>query len=436
MVLGACVSYAQSGCPPKELPYFEDFEDFADNPTCVYGAQGTDHCWILWQGGPFECAFHSYLVRQTTPSTAGIMGFTCCMYLECGFFCCDYDNNGWFDSYFRFQHIAVSPPLAESPGKVTFKAGIVGSLRQNFAYVIVGYVSDTNNIKYSFHALDTIAVQRRPDTNDLTFVDSIYWNYDTLILNDTLPTPCRIAFRLDSTLQRRNHPFTDTTNWTFQPSRPIPYNIFNDDVYIDDVTFHPRTHIYYDYYDTLCQGESYSGYGFNIAPEEIAVLHQRDSLKADTTFHLRLHLFIAQPNHYEQFQTLFPGQTIYFDTAALTEAGDYTFSYTNQFGCDSTVVIHIHQDIQKDIWFPNVFTPEKETNNLFRGYFNFTPTDYQLYIYNRWGELVFSTERTDEGWDGTSNGIALPQGAYVYLYKIKDSDRRFHSAIGTVTLLR
>ena len=98
--------------------------------------------------------------------------------------------------------------------------------KQKFAYLIVGYVSDTTQIGYSFHALDTIVVQRRPDTTDLTADDGVYWNYDTLLLSDTLPTPCHIAFRLDSTLQRRNYPLSDTTNLFFSES--VPYNLFND----------------------------------------------------------------------------------------------------------------------------------------------------------------------------------------------------------------
>ena len=426
-------SYAQSDCPPRQLPFTEDFEGYWENYTPIYGAQGTDHCWTLWQGVPTGCNMYQILFNYG--SNTALWGSTGWMVITCGFQQCDNNHDGWVDSYTRFQQTVVSPPLAETPWKVTFKAGIRGIFsKQKFAYLIVGYVSDTTQIGYSFHALDTIVVQRRPDTTDLTADDGVYWNYDTLLLSDTLPTPCHIAFRLDSTLQRRNYPLSDTTNLFF--SHSVPYNLFNDYVWIDDVTFHARTHIYTDFYDTICQSMGYTGYGFDIAPDEVVELHQRDSVKIDTIWHFRLHLNIVEPTTRELFVTLFPGENYHIDTIVLTEAGDYTFSYTDQYGCDSTVIVHIARDTHLDAWFPNIFTPDEETNTFFKGYFNLTPKDYHLYIYNRLGILVFSTERFDQGWDGTSNDVTQPQGTYVYLYRFVDSDNRQRSGIGTVTLIR
>lgn len=429
----ALSSHAQSDCPPRELPFTDDFEGYWENYTPIYGAQGTDHCWTLCQEVPTGCNSYQILFKHGIGDVWG-PGDRDWMDIICGFWWCDINHDGRGDSYTRFQQIVVSPPLAETPWRVTFKAGIRGDHDQKFAYLIVGYVSDTNQIRYSFHALDTITVQRRPDTNDLTYDDGVYWNYDTLILTDTLPTPCHIAFRLDSTLQRRNHRLSDTTNWAFSPA--VPYNLFNDHVWIDEVTFHARTHIYTDFYDTVCQGKGYTGYGFDIAPDEVAELHRRDSVEIDTIWHFRLHLNIVKPTTRELFVTLFPGENYHIDTTVLTEAGDYTFSYTDQYGCDSTVIVHIARDTHLDAWFPNVFTPGEETNNLFRGYFNLAPENYHLYIYNRQGLLVFSTNSYDQGWDGTSQGVAQPQGAYVYLYRFVDSDNRQRSGIGTVTLLR
>ena len=429
----ALSSHAQSDCPPRELPFTDDFEGYWENYTPIYGAQGTDHCWTLCQEVPTGCNSYQILFKHGIGDVWG-PGNHDWMDIICGFWWCDINHDGRGDSYTRFQQIVVSPPLAETPWRVTFKAGIRGDHDQKFAYLIVGYVSDTNQIRYSFHALDTITVQRRPDTNDLTYDDGVYWNYDTLILTDTLPTPCHIAFRLDSTLQRRNHRLSDTTNWAFSPA--VPYNLFNDHVWIDEVTFHARTHIYTDFYDTVCQGKGYTGYGFDIAPDEVAELHRRDSVEIDTIWHFRLHLNIVEPTTRELFVTLFPGENYHIDTTVLTEAGDYTFSYTDQYGCDSTVIVHIARDTHLDAWFPNVFTPSEATNNLFRGYFNLVPEDYHLYIYNRQGLLVFSTDSYDQGWDGTSQGVAQPQGAYVYLYRFVDLDNRQRSGIGTVTLLR
>jgi len=39
---------------------------------------------------------------------------------------------------------------------------------------------------------------------------------------------------------------------------------------------------------------------------------------------------------------------------------------------------------------------------------------YQLDIFDRWGNMVFSTKDENQGWDGTVNGDFVPTGAYVY----------------------
>ena len=424
---------AQTECEPRELPYTETFTDYWSNYTPLYGAQGTDHCWTLWQGVPTGCNMYQILfwnLQYIDPGNNGALN------IRCGYQQCDINNDGYIDSYTRFQQTIVSPPLAESPAKMTFKASIHGLYtKEKFAYIIVGYVRNMNSIGYTFVPLDTFAVQRRPDTNDVTEYDYLYWNYDTLRLADTLPLPCHLAFRIDSTLQRRNHPLTDTTCIFFST---IPHNLFNDEAFIDDVTFHPWTHIYTDYYDTLCEGETYRGHGLVVTPDEAAGVHQFDSVAADTVWHFQLHLHVIEPIIREVYRTLLPGETFYFDSVALATDGDYVFSYTNRYGCDSTVIVHVTVDSSAiaNPWFPNVFTPDGETNNRFRGYMNYMPAEYTLYIFNRWGNQIFHTTDPHSGWDGTYRGAALPQGAYVYKYKVLMPNGIRREGIGTVTLLR
>ena len=67
---------------------------------------------------------------------------------------------------------------------------------------------------------------------------------------------------------------------------------------------------------------------------------------------------------------------------------------------------------------------------------NYVPAGYALYIFNRWGNLIFRTTDPDSGWDGTYQGAALPQGAYVYKYEVLMPNGIHREGIGTVTLLR
>ena len=85
--------------------------------------------------------------------------------------------------------------------------------------------------------------------------------------------------------------------------------------------------------------------------------------------------------------------------------------------------------------FPNVFTPGREDNNLF-GPIGSNVTDYELWVFDRRGVLMFHSTNMEDRWDGTSNGIVCRQESYAYTcsYTTPTNDRL--TVIGTVTLLR
>ncbi|MCR4658815.1 MAG: gliding motility-associated C-terminal domain-containing protein [Bacteroidales bacterium] len=89
-------------------------------------------------------------------------------------------------------------------------------------------------------------------------------------------------------------------------------------------------------------------------------------------------------------------------------------------------------------WFPNAFTPSRDENNRFGVQTNMPLAGYELYIYNRYGLLVFSTTDPAEGWDGTYDGKPCPQGGYAYVYKLAfdNNDRTVISGHGSITLIR
>ena len=55
-----------------------------------------------------------------------------------------------------------------------------------------------------------------------------------------------------------------------------------------------------------------------------------------------------------------------------------------------------------DIYVPNSFTPNHDNlNDKFQPYSNCEFIDYNLMIFNRWGEKIYETTRTNISWDGT-----------------------------------
>lgn len=99
---------------------------------------------------------------------------------------------------------------------------------------------------------------------------------------------------------------------------------------------------------------------------------------------------------------------------------------------ESTVVLE-PMEWPEVIYAPNIFTPGQDDNNRF-AILSPLEIDGELTIYNREGLQIFSTADLAEGWDGGN----WPQGAYVWhlRYRHLHSPKRWHTAIGTVTLLR
>lgn len=91
--------------------------------------------------------------------------------------------------------------------------------------------------------------------------------------------------------------------------------------------------------------------------------------------------------------------------------------------------------LRHTIFFPNIFTPSAASNNIFRPIYT-NITNYQLWIYDRRGDLVFYSANPDQGWDGTHEGIPVPQGAYVYNCRYDTPTAGFQTATGAVTLVR
>ena len=64
--------------------------------------------------------------------------------------------------------------------------------------------------------------------------------------------------------------------------------------------------------------------------------------------------------------------------------------------------------------------------------------EYHLWVFDRWGNVVFNTTDINTGWDGrANNGTDIAQqDVYVWKVKLKDVFGNNHEYIGTVTLVR
>ena len=100
-----------------------------------------------------------------------------------------------------------------------------------------------------------------------------------------------------------------------------------------------------------------------------------------------------------------------------------------------------------DLVFPNAFTPNPNfssggqydvtslNNDVFFPYTSGV-LEYDLQIFNRWGELIFESKDVHTGWDGYYRGKLSQQGVYVWKAHVKLGDGRVFNQSGNLTLIR
>jgi len=92
------------------------------------------------------------------------------------------------------------------------------------------------------------------------------------------------------------------------------------------------------------------------------------------------------------------------------------------------------------IIIPNVFTPNGDSDNEEFEIFNFGIPEYEIKIYNRWGDLMFESTNSNKHWDGQQNSIPAAEGTYYYTLIANDANGNSliqeSQKSGTLQLLR
>lgn len=127
-------------------------------------------------------------------------------------------------------------------------------------------------------------------------------------------------------------------------------------------------------------------------------------------------------------------------THNYTEIGVYDVSLlvTTASGCKDSILLEDEVSIigEGDIKFPNAFTPNGDgLNDTFKPVAKGVIT-YEMYIYNRWGELIFTTKDLDAGWNGKMNGDYAKPDVYVWKAEGKFTNGRSFELAGDITLIR
>ena len=103
-------------------------------------------------------------------------------------------------------------------------------------------------------------------------------------------------------------------------------------------------------------------------------------------------------------------------------------------GCKDTIYKWIRVENIKLLYIPNAFTPNNDGLNEIFEIFGTGIERIEVIIFNRWGELIW--QGVNKFWDGTSRGVPVPEGAYVYVVKARFKDKSEVVRTGTVQVIR
>ncbi len=117
----------------------------------------------------------------------------------------------------------------------------------------------------------------------------------------------------------------------------------------------------------------------------------------------------------------------------------YTVTGTDSIGCPYIRLVNVVVDIIcGELFVPNIFSPNgigNPENEKLCIYSNCIKS-MNFGIYNRWGELIFSTDNQNDCWDGTHKGVPVMTGVYAYRLFVEQFDGQKIEKSGNITITR
>ncbi|MEI9912719.1 MAG: gliding motility-associated C-terminal domain-containing protein [Bacteroidota bacterium] len=121
----------------------------------------------------------------------------------------------------------------------------------------------------------------------------------------------------------------------------------------------------------------------------------------------------------------------------MSQSQLYNIHVRNQYGCGRIDTVQVVIINACKIYVPSAFTPNNDgRNENVRGYFGCLKTLKHFSIYNRWGQIVFTTKDSTQPWDGKYKGREQASGTYVWVAEGEYEGGKKFNEKGMVTLIR
>ena len=119
----------------------------------------------------------------------------------------------------------------------------------------------------------------------------------------------------------------------------------------------------------------------------------------------------------------------------VTSPGTYIVAVGNGCGVATDDIVIDYKDCADMIFVPNAFTPNNDRLNdiLFAKAF-FQIEEFNFKIFNRWGQMIFTSTSPRNGWDGTINNLKTLPGLYTWMIQYKRNSKVYNQK-GTVLVI-
>jgi gliding motility-associated-like protein len=258
----------------------------------------------------------------------------------------------------------------------------------------------------------------------------VFFNSDK---NEGCP-PLNIQFNYGGTCENCNYlwTYTDESNTINTSIQQNPTNIFNSGLY--DVSL-----IVTDEHG--CQNHLIKHDNIFAYPKPEAKFEVNTEVTSIIAPHISFHNHSSNASaYYWSFGNGDVSNDInpYYHYNAI---GDYESQLVavSPLGCKDTSIRSIKITEEITFYAPSAFTPDNDgTNETFLVFGNgISGEDFTLSVYNRWGEIIFSSSDYQEGWNGKINnsGTFVKPGTYSWICTYKDIYGIMHEQSGIVNLI-
>jgi gliding motility-associated-like protein len=116
--------------------------------------------------------------------------------------------------------------------------------------------------------------------------------------------------------------------------------------------------------------------------------------------------------------------------------GIHEITYSFPQNCNESDSINIEIGCELMLYTPNSFTPNGDgVNDIFK-IDGINVIEFEISIFNRWGEKMFFSSNIDNSWNGMKNSKLVQEGIYSFQIQVLGKDGIFSKNSGTVNLMR